>query len=65
MSIADLPSVLTATDNNGGVYEVLLEDDNPVKVGIMWAKMQELIDCVNNLEEKLERTKCTEGSKDA
>ena len=53
MSIADLPTVLTAKDNKGGVYEILLDDDGPLKVGIMWAKMQELVDHINDLEKKL------------
>ena len=53
MSIADLPLVVTATDNEGGVYEITLDDDNPIKVGVIWAKMQELINHINNLEKKL------------
>ncbi|KKL26560.1 hypothetical protein LCGC14_2394060 [marine sediment metagenome] len=52
MSIGDLPKVVTATDSNGRVYEITLDDD-PIKVGIIWAKVQELINCINNLEEKL------------
>ncbi len=53
MSIADLPKVLKATDNKGGVFEISLDDDDPIKVGILWVKMQELIDRINDLEEKL------------
>ena len=53
MSIADLPKVLQAPDNQGGVYEILLDDDGPLKIGIMWCKMQELINHVNDLEQKL------------
>lgn len=51
--IADLISIFMATDKSGRVYEYFVEDYSPIKVRVMWIKMQELINHVNNLEEKL------------
>ena len=53
MSIADLPNILTATDNKGGVFEFVVDEHDSAKIGIMWVKMQELINHINDLEEKL------------
>ena len=53
MSIANLPTVLTATDNKGGVVEFVIAGTDDAKIGIMWIKMQELIYHINDLEEKL------------
>ncbi len=53
MSIADLPSILTATDNKSGVYEFTIDGQDSVKIGIMWVKIQELVNHINDLEEKL------------
>lgn len=53
MSIADLPNVVIATDNNGGTYGFVIDEYSPIKVGVMWVKMQELINHINDLEQKL------------
>ncbi|KKL77408.1 hypothetical protein LCGC14_2035180 [marine sediment metagenome] len=53
MSIADLPNILTATDNEGGVFEFVVDEYDSVKIRVMWVKMQELVNHINDLEEKL------------
>ncbi len=52
MSVADLPNIFTAKDNLGQEYESVIEGNQAVKTGIMWVKMQELINHINDLENK-------------
>jgi len=65
MGIADLPKILRATDNKGGNFEFAIDDYSKIKTGTMWVKMQELINHINILEEKLLNVEEREGIKAA